>query len=89
MFMFLGYREEGDITTPFDMRVRNELDRFSLWLRKLSWMYLQSPKKVHILINRWTIFCKKHHDFIREEGTDLPEVRTVAMGTITLVNLEN
>ena len=29
-FTVHGYQEEGTITTPFDMRVQNEIDRFSL-----------------------------------------------------------
>ena len=30
IFAFHGYQEEGAITTPFDMRVQNEIDRFHL-----------------------------------------------------------
>ena len=31
-----GYKEEGTITTPFDMRVQNDIDRFTTWWRTWS-----------------------------------------------------
>ncbi|ETA73291.1 phosphoketolase [Ligilactobacillus equi] len=68
-----GYKEEGDITTPFDMRVRNELDRFHLVKDALTAVpgfaerYPEALEKMNLLL-------QKHHDFIREEGDDIPEV---------------
>lgn len=68
-----GYREEGDITTPFDMRVRNKLDRFNLVKEAVLDVTEFTEKGAH-LIQDMDDELQKHHDFIREEGTDLPEV---------------
>lgn len=68
-----GYREEGDITTPFDMRVRNELDRFHLVKEAILDVSSIAEKGAH-LDQQMDDILQKHHDFIREEGTDLPEV---------------
>ncbi|KTE99751.1 phosphoketolase family protein [Lacticaseibacillus paracasei] len=68
-----GYREEGDITTPFDMRVRNKLDRFNLVKEAVLDVPEFTEKGAH-LIQDMDDELQKHHDFIREEGTDLPEV---------------
>ncbi|KRK33316.1 phosphoketolase family protein [Loigolactobacillus bifermentans] len=68
-----GYREEGDITTPFDMRVRNELDRFHLVKEAILDTPAFTEKGAHT-IQQMDAILQKHHDFIREEGTDIPEV---------------
>ncbi|MDH5103265.1 phosphoketolase family protein [Lacticaseibacillus rhamnosus] len=68
-----GYREEGDITTPFDMRVRNKLDRFNLVKEAVLDVPTYTEQGAH-LIQNMNDLLQKHHDFIREEGTDLPEV---------------
>lgn len=68
-----GYRENGDITTPFDMRVLNELDRFNLAKAAI----MQQPKyaeKSDAFIQQMDRMIAKHNRFIREEGADLPEV---------------
>lgn len=67
-----GYRENGDITTPFDMRVRNELDRFSLV--KAALRSLPKPDDHKDFIASMDEMLKKHNEYIRSEGTDLPEV---------------
>jgi xylulose-5-phosphate/fructose-6-phosphate phosphoketolase len=69
-----GYREEGTITTAFDMRVQNQLDRFHLVQNVLDRLpHLGSPAvylKQH---------CRdrlvEHHNYINEHGMDLPEIR--------------
>ena len=69
-----GYKEEGTITTPFDMRVQNDIDRFHLVQDAL----LRLPQ----LGNRGAELYQKmrdklveHKQYIREYGVDLPEIR--------------
>lgn len=69
-----GYNEEGTITTPFDMRVQNEIDRFHLVMEMLkrlpqlgntgSYLYQMMQDKL-----------VEHKQYIHEVGLDLPEVR--------------
>ena len=69
-----GYQEEGTITTPFDMRVQNEIDRYHLVMDALK--YLPQLGNRRAFLNEW---CKEklieHKNYIREYGQDLPEVR--------------
>ncbi len=51
-----GYREEGDITTPFDMRVLNELDRFHLAKDVIQHVPAYAEKAA-ALFRRWMIRC--------------------------------
>ncbi|QDY85082.1 phosphoketolase family protein [Paenibacillus polymyxa] len=67
-----GYRENGDITTPFDMRVLNQMDRFDLV--KEAVLNLPNAGKYANIVDEMDAMVKKHHQFIREEGIDLPEV---------------
>ncbi|APB73093.1 phosphoketolase [Paenibacillus polymyxa] len=67
-----GYRENGDITTPFDMRVLNQMDRFDLV--KEAVLNLPDAEKYTNIVDEMDATVKKHHQFIREEGIDLPEV---------------
>lgn len=67
-----GYRENGDITTPFDMRVLNQMDRFDL--TKEAVLSLPDADKYQAIADEMDAIVKKHHQFIREEGIDLPEV---------------
>ncbi len=66
-----GYRENGDITTPFDMRVLSEMDRFHLAKDAAKAVcgekYADFEAEMDSILN-------KHHDFIRENGDDIPEV---------------
>ena len=69
-----GYQEEGTITTPFDMRVQNEIDRFSLV--KDAIMHLpQLGNKGSFLIQQMNDKLVQHKQYIAEFGQDLPEVR--------------
>ena len=69
-----GYKEEGTITTPFDMRVQNELDRYHLVMDALK--YLDKLGDRRTSLNEW---CKEklleHSAYIREYGIDMDEVR--------------
>ena len=68
-----GYRENGDITTPFDMRVLNQLDRFDLAKEAVSDIPAYAVKGAYF-IQRMDDMVAKHTAYIREVGTDLPEV---------------
>lgn len=69
-----GYQEEGTITTPFDMRVQNELDRYHLVMDALK--YLPKLGNRSAILNQW---CKdklvEHKEYIHEYGDDLEEVK--------------
>lgn len=69
-----GYLEEGTITTPFDMRVQNKIDRFNLVIAALK----QLPDYQDISSNLIQI-CKdklvEHKEYIKEHGIDMPEIR--------------
>ena len=69
-----GYNEEGTITTPFDMRVQNELDRFHLVMDALKYLDCLEDKSSSLYQ-----LCKdklvEHKEYIREYGQDLEEIR--------------
>lgn len=67
-----GYRENGDITTPFDMRVLNQMDRFDLV--KEAVLSLPNAEKYTDIVEEMEAMVTKHNQYIREEGSDLPEV---------------
>ncbi|KRL00907.1 xylulose-5-phosphate phosphoketolase [Liquorilactobacillus capillatus DSM 19910] len=67
-----GYRENGDITTPFDMRILNQMDRYDLV--KSALLSLPNADKYAQIVAEMNSTIEKHHQFIRDEGTDLPEV---------------
>jgi len=69
-----GYMEEGTITTPFDMRVQNHIDRFHL--------VMDVVKNLPQLGNRGSYVLQtmrdklvEHKQYIAEYGQDLPEIR--------------
>ncbi|MBW1604903.1 phosphoketolase [Lactobacillus sp. Sy-1] len=68
-----GYRENGDITTPFDMRVLNQLDRFDLAIEVVNDVP-EYAVKGQSFVRRMEDMVAKHNAYIRDEGTDLPEV---------------
>ncbi len=69
-----GYIEEGTITTPFDMRVQNHIDRYHLVIDALK--YLPQLEDKSGSLNQW---CRnklvEHNEYIREYGIDMPDVR--------------
>lgn len=67
-----GYRENGDITTPFDMRVLNQMDRFDL-VKSVVKNLPNAEKYAHI-VQEMNGMIAKHNQYIRDEGRDLPEV---------------
>jgi xylulose-5-phosphate/fructose-6-phosphate phosphoketolase len=69
-----GFKEEGTTTTPFDMTVRNDLDRFHLAIdamRRVS----RFEHRVSHLVQGLRAKLIEHHAYITEHGVDLPEVR--------------
>jgi xylulose-5-phosphate/fructose-6-phosphate phosphoketolase len=69
-----GYKEEGTTTTPFDMVVMNDLDRYHLAIDVLE----RSPGLGPYAANLQQQLRQKlleHKNYIHEKGEDLPEIR--------------
>lgn len=68
-----GYKEEGTITTPFDLRVQNDIDRFHLVIDVIDRLpklgskgaYLKQQLKDKLI---------KHKLYVNENGKDMPEI---------------
>ena len=72
-FHVFGYMEEGTITTPFDMRVQNGIDRFSLTMQAL--LHIDLGNRDSHLIQKMKDKLVEHKQYIAEYGEDLPEIR--------------
>ncbi|WP_327121620.1 phosphoketolase family protein [Streptomyces sp. NBC_01341] len=68
-----GYKEEGTTTTPFDMVVRNDLDRYRLVMDVIDRVPGLGVRAVAVR-QAMADVRTRHHDWIREHGSDLPEV---------------
>ncbi|WP_371096526.1 phosphoketolase family protein [Streptomyces sanglieri] len=68
-----GYKEEGTTTTPFDMVVRNDLDRYRLVMDVVDRVPGLGVRAVAVR-QAMADARTRHHAWIREHGTDLPEV---------------
>ena len=68
-----GYQEEGTITTPFDMRVLNRIDRFNLTKAVIN--SLPNAKEYKHIIKEMDNLLKKHNAYIAEYGEDMPEIK--------------
>lgn len=69
-----GYQEEGTITTPFDMRVQNKIDRYNLVIDSLKYLP-QLGNRSSRLIQECRNKLIEHKLHISEYGEDLEEVR--------------
>ena len=69
-----GYIEEGTITTTFDMKVQNKLDRFHLVMDAVKYLPQLGNKSTSLI--EW---CKnkliEHKEYISEYGEDMPEIK--------------
>ena len=69
-----GYMEEGTITTPFDMRVQNKIDRFDLVKTAIT-VLPQLGNTGSALFQKMNDLLVKHKNYIAEVGEDIPEVK--------------
>ncbi len=69
-----GYKEEGTTSTPFDMVVMNELDRFHLVADVIDRVPELGPRAAYV---KQAMRDKliEHKQYIEEHGEDLPEIR--------------
>ena len=67
----LGYMEEGTITTPFDMRVQNKIDRFNI-VKEIA-KKLPNNNKAYI-INEMDNKLIEHKEYIKQYGIDMEEI---------------
>ncbi|MDO6429525.1 phosphoketolase family protein [Flavitalea sp. BT771] len=69
-----GYKEEGTITTPFDMTVLNDLDRFHLVMDVIDRLPQTEAKGVYVKQEMQDKLIA-HRQYIYQHGEDMPEVR--------------
>jgi xylulose-5-phosphate/fructose-6-phosphate phosphoketolase len=69
-----GYKEEGTITTPFDMAVLNDLDRFHLAGDAIDRLPQLGSRAAYVkqALNEHLV---EHHQYIRRHGEDMPAIR--------------
>jgi len=74
-----GYKEEGTTTTPFDMTVMNDLDRFHLFgdvINRLPQLESHADRARQFIRDR--LF--EHKQYIEQHGEDMPEIRNWKWG---------
>ena len=74
-----GYKEEGTITTPFDMTVLNDLDRFHLVcdaIDRLPQLEADAGYAKQAMQDKLI----QHHEYIVRYGEDMPEIRNWRWG---------
>lgn len=69
-----GFVEEGTTTTPFDMTVLNELDRYHLALEAIA-RVPDLAEKVPDVVADLHAKLDEHRAFVRERGEDMPEIQ--------------
>jgi xylulose-5-phosphate/fructose-6-phosphate phosphoketolase len=75
-----GYKEEGTITTPFDMTVLNDLDRWHLVMDAIDRLPQTGARGVY-LKQKLEDKLIEHKRYIDEQGEDLPEIRNWTWGS--------
>jgi xylulose-5-phosphate/fructose-6-phosphate phosphoketolase len=73
-FHVRGYKEEGTITTPFDMTVLNDLDRFHLVMDTIDRLP-HSGERGQLLKRQLAEKLVAHKLYIDRHGQDMPEIR--------------
>ena len=68
-----GYKEEGTTTTPFDMVVRNDIDRFHLVIDVID-RVPGLARKAAVVRQRMVDLRTKHRAYVVEHGDDMPEI---------------
>ena len=66
-----GYIEEGTITTPFDMRVQNKIDRFHLILLAIEYLPQFDTEDLRLYCES---MLERHNAYIKEYGIDMEEI---------------
>jgi xylulose-5-phosphate/fructose-6-phosphate phosphoketolase len=69
-----GYKEEGTTTTPFDMTVLNNLDRFHLVIDVIDRVPGLNDRCAHVKQDMRDKLVE-HHEYVCEHGDDLPRIR--------------
>ncbi len=69
-----GYKEEGTTTTPFDMLVRNDLDRYHLVIDVID-RVPGLARRAAMLRQEMVDRRVQHREYIRRTGEDMPEIR--------------
>jgi len=69
-----GYKEEGTITTPFDMTVLNDLDRFHLASDAIDRLR-RPPANADYVRQALRDKLTEHREYIMQYGEDMPEIR--------------
>ena len=69
-----GYREEGNITTSFDIRVMNKIDRFHLVIDAMK-MLPKYQRNGKVLIEWCESMLKEHLRYIKKHGEDMPYIK--------------
>src|SRR5450631_2273445 len=69
-----GYKEEGTITTPFDMAVLNDMDRFHLVMDTINRLPQLGSRGAH-LKQRLQDKLVEHKQYIDKYGEDMPEIK--------------
>jgi len=69
-----GFVEEGTTTTPFDMTVLNELDRYHLAIEAIERVPGLKAKADHV-VEALQAKLEEHRHYVREYGEDMPEIQ--------------